>query len=287
MRHGFCKCSLHFLSFLFLLSLLFFILYPPYKETNERVKLFGFSFLPLSAVMKKEKYYVVWAGVSPGIYTSWTDCQLQTKGYEGAKYKSFESREEAEKAFASSPYAYIKRSLPLLPRLLPHRRSPPHRRRGKQPCRRRGLQRKPRCHGVPGSTRRQPSGNLSLRPMYGTNNIGEFLAIVHGLALLKQKGFDMPIYSDSVNAINWIKQKKCKTKLPRDAQDRRAFPPDRTCGEVVARKHLHHPHPKMGDKAMGGNSGRLRKEVKKREHPGFFIRLCPRQENDAAELMNE
>ena len=78
----------------------------PYKETNERVKLFEFSFLPLSAVMKKEKYYVVWAGVNPGIYTSWTDCQLQTKGYEGAKYKSFESREEAEKAFASSPYAY-------------------------------------------------------------------------------------------------------------------------------------------------------------------------------------
>ena len=38
---------------------------------------------------------------------------------------------------------------------------------------------------------------------------------------------------------------------------------------------------------MGGNSGRLRKEVKKRGHPGFFIRLCPRQENDAAELMNE
>ena len=48
----------------------------PYKETYERVKLFGFSFLPLSAVMKKEKYYVVWAGVNPGIYTSRTDCQL-------------------------------------------------------------------------------------------------------------------------------------------------------------------------------------------------------------------
>ena len=60
-------------------------------------------------------------------------------------------------------------------------------------------------------------------PMYGTNNIGEFLAIVHGLALLKQKGFDMPIYSDSVNAINWIKQKKCKTKLPRDAKTEELF----------------------------------------------------------------
>ena len=60
--------------------------------------------------MGKEKFYVVWAGVNPGIYSSWTDCQLQTKGYEGAKYKSFETREEAEKAFASSPYEYIKRT---------------------------------------------------------------------------------------------------------------------------------------------------------------------------------
>ena len=44
--------------------------------------------------------------------------------------------------------------------------------------------------------------------MKGTNNIGEFLAIVHGLALLKQKGFDMPIYSDSVNAISWCGTEK-------------------------------------------------------------------------------
>ena len=64
---------------------------------------------------------------------------------------------------------------------------------------------------------------MCIRDRYGTNNIGEFLAIVHGLALLKQKGFDMPIYSDSVNAINWIKQKKCKTKLPRDAKTEELF----------------------------------------------------------------
>ena len=60
--------------------------------------------------MKKEKFYVVWAGVTPGIYTSWTECQLQTKGYEGAKFKSFDTREEAEHAFAASPYDYIKRN---------------------------------------------------------------------------------------------------------------------------------------------------------------------------------
>jgi len=59
--------------------------------------------------------------------------------------------------------------------------------------------------------------------MKGTNNIGEFLAIVHGLALLKQKGFDMPIYSDSVNAISWVRQKKCKTKLPRNEETEELF----------------------------------------------------------------
>ena len=60
-------------------------------------------------------------------------------------------------------------------------------------------------------------------PVYGTNNIGEFLAIVHALALLKQKGLDMPVYSDSVNAISWVKQKKCKTKLPREPRTEQLF----------------------------------------------------------------
>ena len=50
-------------------------------------------------------------------------------------------------------------------------------------------------------------------PVYGTNNIGEFLAIVHALALMKQKGITMPIYSDSYNALKWVKDKTCKTKL--------------------------------------------------------------------------
>ena len=55
--------------------------------------------------MGKQKFYVVWDGVTPGIYTSWTECQLQVKGYDSAKYKSFDNREEAERAFAASPYA--------------------------------------------------------------------------------------------------------------------------------------------------------------------------------------
>ena len=114
--------------------------------------------------MKKEKYYVVWAGVSPGIYTSWTDCQLQTKGYEGAKYKSFESREEAEKAFASSPYVYIKRSAPSPAKTIPGADAPLPAAVAEN-----SLAVDAACSGNPGAMeyrgvrRRQPSGNLSLR----------------------------------------------------------------------------------------------------------------------------
>ena len=53
--------------------------------------------------MGKKKYYVVWKGVTPGVYDSWTACQLQIKGYKGALYKSFDTREEAEKALITPP----------------------------------------------------------------------------------------------------------------------------------------------------------------------------------------
>lgn len=174
--------------------------------------------------MKKQKYYVVWAGVTPGIYTSWEDCQRQVRGYEGARYKSFESGEEAERAFASSPYDYIGQNSPARKAkksdtvaVLPASVAP------------NSLAVDAACSGNPGAMEYQGvylgdrQQIFHFGPMYGTNNIGEFLAIVHALALLKLKGFDMPVYSDSVNAINWVKQKKCKTKLPRDARSEELF----------------------------------------------------------------
>ena len=59
--------------------------------------------------MGKKKFYVVWHGVSPGIYTSWTDCKLQINGFEGAIYKSFDTQEEAERAYNTAPYLYIQK----------------------------------------------------------------------------------------------------------------------------------------------------------------------------------
>ena len=52
-------------------------------------------------------------------------------------------------------------------------------------------------------------------PVFGTNNIGEFLAIVHALALMQKQGIRKTIYSDSYNAILWVSKKKCKTTLER------------------------------------------------------------------------
>lgn len=174
--------------------------------------------------MAKQKYYVVWDGVTPGIYTSWTECQLQVKGYDSAKYKSFDNREEAERAFASSPYAYIGKNAkkktadsPTPPDTLP------------AAVIENSLAVDAACSGNPGPMEYRGVHVASQQeifhfgPMKGTNNIGEFLALVHGLALLKQKGFNMPIYSDSANAISWVKQKKCKTKLPRTAETEKLF----------------------------------------------------------------
>ncbi len=60
-------------------------------------------------------------------------------------------------------------------------------------------------------------------PIHGTNNIGEFLAIVHAQALMKQRGItDKVIYSDSYNAILWVQKKKCKTKLEMNPQTAKA-----------------------------------------------------------------
>ena len=52
--------------------------------------------------MPKQKYYVVWKGRRSGIFNSWRECEAQVSGYVGAEYKAFESRREAEQAFASA-----------------------------------------------------------------------------------------------------------------------------------------------------------------------------------------
>ena len=167
--------------------------------------------------MAKYKYYVVWEGRARGIFDSWEECKEQVDNFKGAKYKSFDSLEAATEAFRNAPDDYFdvmrkigehsrdKLSAPILPPSVIAD----------------SLSVDAACSGNPGKMEYRGVDTKSGIELFhvgpleqGTNNIGEFLALVHGLAYLQQRDSDIPIYSDSRNAILWIKQKKCTKLFP-------------------------------------------------------------------------
>ena len=165
---------------------------------------------------KGTKYYVVWEGHDPGIYHSWAECKSQVDGYEGAKYKSFATRDEAEKAFEAGFYQSIRQNNP------PKAAIPT----GNNQYIMESIAVDASCLGNPGVMEYRGVYVRSGQEIFrvgpyedGTNNIGEFLAIVHGLALLKQKKSTLPIYTDSISAIAWVRNKKCKTQLERTSKN--------------------------------------------------------------------
>jgi len=172
--------------------------------------------------MAKNKFYVVWQGRNPGIYSSWEACEKEISGFNGAKYKSFPNRLTAETAFREGPDKYWGKEVTPLIDLSTAKEQP------MSPI----IAVDAACAGNPGKMEyqgvfvdfaTQPATRQQLfkSPVFeqGTNNIGEFLAIVHALALEKKNGWKLPIYSDSVNAQLWVRQKKCKTKLVQNAKN--------------------------------------------------------------------
>ena len=161
---------------------------------------------------------MVWNGREKGIFRSWDECKAQVDGFEGAQYKSFESQKEAEAAFKQNFYKVVGASQKVTQTKLTNVGSPIkgsvvvdaawNTRSGDM-----------EYQGFDFS-----NGNLLFKkgPFFdGTNNVGEFLAIVHALAHLKKHKLDTPIYSDSKTAISWVKKKKANTKLdqtPRNAE---------------------------------------------------------------------
>lgn len=173
--------------------------------------------------MAKKKFYVVWKGVKPGIYDSWDDCKAQVSGFENALYKSFASLEEARKAFSVNPW----KSLNNQQRKKTKSGAVP---KSSEKFSSESIAVDAACSGNPGLMEYRgvfvADGMevFHMGPMAeGTNNIGEFLAIVHALALLKKKESAIPIYSDSVNAIKWVANKKCNTKLAQTAVNKPIF----------------------------------------------------------------
>ncbi|WP_207634124.1 ribonuclease H [Halalkalibacter urbisdiaboli] len=164
-----------------------------------------------------KKYYVVWNGRKKGIFTSWAECEAQVKGYAGAKFKSFPSEAEAKAAFAGGGVSA---------------KGPKNKAKSKPIIESAtdeviwdSISVDVGCRGNPGIVEYKGVHTKTGEVLFahdeihiGTNNMGEFLAIVHGLAYLKEKGSDMPIYSDSMTAIKWVKQKKAKSTLERNEQ---------------------------------------------------------------------
>ncbi|MFA6831329.1 MAG: ribonuclease H family protein [Bacteroidaceae bacterium] len=175
---------------------------------------------------KKAKYYVVWAGKTPGIYDNWTDCQLQVSGWQGARFKSFDTLKESEEAFEKGPAPIVKRPYTNEQKTAAALEMDPLTHAPIYPSEviSNSIAVDGACSGNPGMMEYRgvyvATGQELFRvgPFWGTNNIGEFLALVHVLAYMDKHQMKLPIYSDSRNAISWIAKKKCRTKLPENEQ---------------------------------------------------------------------
>lgn len=163
----------------------------------------------------KRKWYVVWVGSEPGVCDSWAECEARVKGVPGARYKSYPTQEDAVRAFrddpsemdvikalAHAPTQYV--NYEAIPDLIID-----------------SIAVDGACSKNPGVMEYRgvdvPTGaELFHGGPYpqGTNNIAEFLAIVHALALFEKQGNNhTAIYSDSRTAIGWVARGKCNTKL--------------------------------------------------------------------------
>lgn len=170
---------------------------------------------------QKAKYYVVWSGRTPGIYRDWASCKAQVEGVAEARYKAFDSLAEAETAFRTGPAAIAKRTTAA-------KTAAPAAKGG---IIRHSLSVDAACSGNPGKMEYRGVITSSNKEVFrmgpypdGTNNIGEFLAIVHGLAFLREKGYpQLPIYTDSRTALAWVRNKKANTKLPRTGRNNELF----------------------------------------------------------------
>lgn len=172
---------------------------------------------------KKNKFFVVWDGYEPGIYKTWDECKKQTHGYPEAKYKAFATIGEAQDAFLSPYWDCVGKN----------------KKTTEVPADKRKQVGEPivdsvcvdaACSGNPGKMEYQGVYTKTGEKIFlqgpfenATNNIGEFLALVHALALLKQKNLALPVYSDSRTAIAWVRNKKTKTLLEKSSNNQQVF----------------------------------------------------------------
>ena len=171
----------------------------------------------------KNKFYTVWNGRKVGVFSTWNECRIQVEGFPGARYKGFPDRQSAENAFKSGYEASKNEQKNIAERLndLPENTPRPNTSY---------IAVDAACSGNPGKMEYrgvyvETGTEIFKSPVFegGTNNIGEFLAIVHCLAWQQKNHLNIPIYSDSVNGQLWVKGGLCKTKLIENNKNKYLF----------------------------------------------------------------
>lgn len=173
--------------------------------------------------MAKSKYYVVWTGRKSGIYDGWEACKEQVAGFTGAKYKGFATLDLARSALNDDPHKYFEKGLQTSKKII-----------STNPLIGEPLADSicvdAACSGNPGILEYRGVDTASSAELFrvgpfpeGTVNLGEFLAIVHALAYLKQRNSDWPVYSDSRTAMAWLRKGAVNTKLERSNKNRELF----------------------------------------------------------------
>ena len=207
-------------------------------------------------MIQKAKFYVVWKGRKTGVFSSWEECAAQVQGYTGAQYKSFTSHAAAEQAFRGKYSAQDGKPVSSGEWLFsPH---PPVKNSYCVDA---------ACSGSPGRLEYRgvdlQTGKEIFRAgpyQHGTNNVGEFLAIVHALRMLEKQRSALPragtgtttsIYSDSSTAISWVKKKLCNTELVADEKNAPLFKLINQAEDWLAENAFNNPILKWDTKAWG------------------------------------
>ncbi len=175
----------------------------------------------------RNKWYVVWVGTEPGVCDSWAECEARVSGYPGARYKAYKTQEEAVRAFregedndtrevlraiARGPQTHV--NYEAFPEIIAD-----------------SIAVDGACSGNPGMMEYRGVDVMTGAELFhqgpfpdATNNIGEYLALVHALAFFHNtQNSHTAIYSDSRTALAWVRDRKCKTKLARTPNNERLF----------------------------------------------------------------
>ncbi|OMF27609.1 ribonuclease H [Paenibacillus sp. FSL H8-0548] len=178
--------------------------------------------------MAKGKYYVVWVGKKTGVFSTWPECQAQVNGMQDAKFKSFESKPLAEAAFKDGWKKHWGQGKAATSTKTGTKSGPSVQQTvlfGEEPSiDYDSISVDVGTRGNPGPVEYKgvdtQTGDILfyVGPIAnGTNNLGEFIAIVHALRYLKEKGSARTVYTDSKTALSWLRNKKVASTLKRDA----------------------------------------------------------------------